>query len=691
MTDAFATASNLTRPRSAATIAVDNFLRKALRVSDPRDPAQVATALLVRYPEEAERDRRERAGLPYSSIPDYPAPASGGGASSIELLQAQDDLERDLQTLATSSQLKDIRVELTGWGRAVRQIASDGLAAARLALDTVNQDRALAARRQLSEYARLGRYVGALTDGSSLNFRRFAGSCDMLAGLILVAIGEGLATSGVTRSTKIVRAAAGELQSRRNAVMGALRGLNGAADIFLHHEEYPRGMTAFGLLQKRLDDGGEKDLRSLLDEATLSGAMERLIDLSTGASVDGLRELSTASALLVRSLQRLIELANSIATDEDEGLDAPSLATFAAALQLFIDAFAGKDSSRLLLIARPSIIVGGLYGIGADDGARMLLRLTSARGTIAGMVEGFAGCGCDDEAVRTQVALDYVLFLLDRAIDLYAVGSSNGEFGRAEKRAAMVGLVLGSAARLTDIAAKTTVFSFPQDLKTELASLSVDLVNAIRLAGAPWTADLKDLLVAELQSASVGEERIEQLVRSLSPAGSAGLFGLASNSIALGGSTGPTDTQSVLRTLLELVAQEEFGAKPTNGPAIHIPGMIETTLESRLPEITGALQGMEVSMERIEQRFGAPTDPKIYAFYMDAFNSKQQVTRTPAGQWLSGTGVIALRDVIKWAGTRQSFIDALDALPTPIGMKLRLTEDEIGLFFDLAPKIERLL
>ncbi|MGM4915038.1 hypothetical protein [Rhizobium sp. 768_B6_N1_8] len=70
----------ISRPRSAATVAVDNFLRKSLRVSDPRDPLQIANALLARYPEEAERDRRERAGLPYSNMPEIAPVIVGAGA-----------------------------------------------------------------------------------------------------------------------------------------------------------------------------------------------------------------------------------------------------------------------------------------------------------------------------------------------------------------------------------------------------------------------------------------------------------------------------------------------------------------------------------------------------------------------------------------------------------------------------------
>src|SRR4051794_23413583 len=94
-----------TTPRSPRTIAVDNFLRRALRVGDPRDPGQIAAALLSRYPEEAERDERERSGLAYSTLA-MPAPAATGGIAALaELAQARDDLERDTQALVSASEL----------------------------------------------------------------------------------------------------------------------------------------------------------------------------------------------------------------------------------------------------------------------------------------------------------------------------------------------------------------------------------------------------------------------------------------------------------------------------------------------------------------------------------------------------------------------------------------------------------
>ena len=575
MVDVFtAAASPVSKFRSPATVAVDNLLRKTLRVSDPRDPDQIANALLNFYPEEADRDRREQAGLPYSSVPDYVPQARNTGPSSVEMAQAQDDLERDLQTLSTSSPLKDIRIEMIGWGRSIRQLANDGLAAARLALDSVNHDRAMSARRQLGEYSRLARYVGTLTDGSAILFRRFAQSCDVLAGLILVAIGEGLASNGITRSTSIVRSAAGELQARRNAVIMALRSLTGSVESTLGQEDWPRGIEAYRNLVQQLEAGGQADLRALLEENALSQAMDDLVDLSTGASVEGLRELSTASAMLVHRFQRLIQLGQSIPVPIDVPItsgppESPPLVAFVSSLQLFVDAFVSKGSSRLLYVARPPIIVYGLYGAGGpDQGAIRLMNLTIARGFLLEQVDCFAGCGCDDDDISCQVLLDYLLFLLDRAIDLYAVGTDPDGLGEQERRATAVGLAIGAALDLTDQLKNPGVIlcEFSDKLKNKLGVIRDELLDPFGAPGA-WDPGLKSLMVRELRIAYQAEDQTERLVRSLTPQCDFNVFNFRNN-------------QSLIRWMIRAILQDMFGLGTNLPSPVQMPSPIASSMAS---------------------------------------------------------------------------------------------------------------
>ncbi len=528
MTDAsttdFATRTN----RSQNAVMVDNFMRKALRVSDPRNPDQIASALLSRYPEEADRDRREREGLPYSSAGDFrPMAVVSAGAGSVELETARTDLERDLATVSTLSQLKDIAVEMNGWGRAIRQAAADGIASARLALDSVNRDTALSARRTLTEYARLARFVGAMSDGSGLYFRRLAQSCDVLGALILVAIGEGMAASGITRSTAMVRVAASELQTRRNAVITALRGLTGSVDATLGQEDYPRGIVGYQMLVERLESGGQADLRALLEENALAAAMDQLVDLTTGASVAGLRELSTTASLLTHRFTRLVEYGRAVPQGRlPNGTwpspESPPLLNFVAALQLFNDAFTTSGSSRLLYLARPPILSYGLYGAPDRRLTTRLVDLTVARGNLAAAIDCFAGCGCDMRGVQCLVMFDFVLSMVDHAIDLLAVGTDPNGDGEAERRAIAAALL---CIRMQSFAAGEQ--GIPQtvgwpalcvvtpDIAAAAQQVRDELLTPFANTPALLSVDRRAAAARELRIAYAAEFQTETLVRNL--------------------------------------------------------------------------------------------------------------------------------------------------------------------------------
>lgn len=522
MTDTNTTTFAARTNRSQRTIAVDNFLRKALRVSDPHDPSQVANALLSRYPEEADRDRREREGLSYAS----PGASSSSvalavGAGTIELETARGDLERDLQSLTTLSQLKDITIEMTGWGRAIRQAASDGLAAARLALDANSRDTAMAARRNLSEYARLARFVGAMSDGSGLYFRKLAQSCDVLGALILVAMGDGLAASGITRSTAMVRVAASELQTRRNAVITALRGLIGSVDATLGQNDYPRGIVGYQMLVQQLEAGGQADLRALLEENALASAMDQLVDLTNGANVAGLRELSTTSALLTHRFTRLVQYGRAVPVPYPPpggsygSPESPPLLNFCAALQLFVDAFASSGSSRLLYVARPPVLAYGLYSTLDNIPANRLVRLTIARGNLVTALDCFAGCGCDIGGVQCIVLLDFVLSMIDRAIDLYAVGTDSNGKGEAEQRAVAAALLATMAARFADGSEGFGILcQLGEDITDAIIAVGKELLDPFVVGGA-IDSEVTKMAARELQIAYNAEIQTETLVRNL--------------------------------------------------------------------------------------------------------------------------------------------------------------------------------
>src|SRR4051812_6380611 len=151
--------------RSGNQVLFDNLLRRELKVSDPRDPQPMAAALLNRFPADAEAMRREREGLPISRELVAPIQTTAPSGTRTEIVQATNDLDLDLDAIVQESQLKDIQSELRGWARAIRSASVEGLAAARFALDANQRDVAIAARRTLNDFARLARFVGALSSG----------------------------------------------------------------------------------------------------------------------------------------------------------------------------------------------------------------------------------------------------------------------------------------------------------------------------------------------------------------------------------------------------------------------------------------------------------------------------------------------------------------------------------------------
>lgn len=121
--------------------------------------------------------------------------------------------------------------------------------------------------------------------------------------------------------------------------------------------------------------------------------------------------------------------------------ESPPLTSFLEGLQLFADAFESSGGFRLTRIARPPILFYGLYGTTTlEDADRRLLELIVQRGLLADELDCFLQCGCSPENIRCQVVLDKILYDVDRAIDLYALGKDN--FGEPERRAAAFSFVI---------------------------------------------------------------------------------------------------------------------------------------------------------------------------------------------------------------------------------------------------------
>lgn len=416
---------------SKAKLALDNLLRRELRVGDPHNPQQVAKALLDRYQSEprARGIQSEAEGMPFlRSAPRFVQAAPDNTATSVDLKQAMSDVDKDLDNLARNNLLKDIDAELGGWSDGIRSASQEGVNAARFGLDPRNRDRAIGMRRTLGDYARLARLVGSLNPSATHEFRSLAQSIDEVCAVILVMLGESLANNGFAGGRFLLQAPFTEMQTRRDACIHSLQNLLGSLSYQNAPNEWPRGIDAYRRLFDALEAQGQGDLRALMTEPELMRVLDDLVRRAAHGSAEGLRALGSTAQIELNRVYRLINFGYRLVDPES-----PPLTSFLESLRLFADGFGQSGGSRLLRVARPPIVFYGLYGIEEEAAAdRRIVNLTVARGRLASQIDCLARCACDD--ISCQVMLDKILYDVDRAIDLYAVGST--DLGLPEIRSA---------------------------------------------------------------------------------------------------------------------------------------------------------------------------------------------------------------------------------------------------------------
>jgi hypothetical protein len=348
----------------------------------------------------------------------------------------------------------------------------------------------MGARRQLGEYARLARLVGAMTCGQNQAYRRLAQSLDEVAALVLVLIGEALARIGFGGGRFLLQAPASELQARRDAVVLALRNLNGSTQEAFGSKDWPYGLHGLREVFKLLDNSGHADLRALFEENTIARHMDDLLDRASSANSWGLRALGATAAVSVQRLGRLVQL-----IDDQVKPNSPPLVAFLEAINLFVDGFQSTGSGyRLLFIARPPAVFYGLYGVGGPDAATdRLINLVVARGKLAALLDCYLGCSCCEDPAICQALLDKLLYDTDRAIDLYAFGADPQGDDEPEWRAAAYGLLV--EAFLT----KNPVTVRPSQARKSCLGISCLPVLADLQ---PTLQDIRDELVALLPNAT---------------------------------------------------------------------------------------------------------------------------------------------------------------------------------------------
>ena len=526
---------------SAASLALDNMLRNHLKVTNPRDPKQIAEGLLAFYQDlpQAAGIKQEALGLPFLQAPAVPALAPAQPTSSdAEFRIANGDVEKALMDLTNNPLTNDITPEMEGWGDAIRSAVVQGQNAARSGLDPTQRDKVIAVRRQLGEYGRMARFVGSLSPGMTQNFRRLGKALDEVSAVLLVMLGESLASVGFATGYYLLQVPLPELQQRRDAVVYALRNFNGGAQQSYGSDDWPRGIDAYRRLYKWLEEQGQGDLRSLLLENEVAQTMDALIGRAQNGTSEGLRALGVTAQLDIERFRRMAIVAPGAMAREDGHYDrSPPMESYLQALELFAETFKPAGGLRLLRIARPPILLYGLYSMNQIEDDNALFDLISVRGTLATIFDGLFPSN-SSRGVQPQVLLDMLLLELDRGIDLLALGSATDEGGPTEWRATAFWAIVHVIHRLlhegADAFKDGPIPELPR-LMADLKQIKQDYANAtvgvphlarafhrfasLSLTEVPLHMDerRRQGVAEELRVQASLEDRWENLVRTVAP------------------------------------------------------------------------------------------------------------------------------------------------------------------------------
>src|SRR6516164_5200646 len=415
----FGPTSSARRPSGNATVnlAVDNMICNQLKVSDVRDPKQIADALLNYYRDlpVAAAVRQEAQGLPFLQAPAVAAlPPPQPTSSDAEFRIADGDVEKALTDLSTNPLTNDIVPEMQGWADSIRNAVAQGYTAARQGLDPTQRDMVFAVRRQLGEYGRMARFVGSLSPGMTQNYRRLGQALDETSAVLLVMLGESLASVGFASGYYLLQVPLAELQQRRDAVIFALRNFTGGAQQAYGPDDWPRGIDAYRRLYNWLEQQGQGDLRSLLIENEIAQSMDALISRAQNGTAEGLRALGVTAQLDIERFRRMAIVAPGAMSRNGHYDRSPPLEAYLQALELFAETFRPAGGLRLLRIARPPILFYGIYNPNTVEDDRDLVELIMVRGNLATTFDSlFPASGV--RSVEPQVLLDMLLLELDRA------------------------------------------------------------------------------------------------------------------------------------------------------------------------------------------------------------------------------------------------------------------------------------
>jgi hypothetical protein len=404
------------------TRALDELLRRKLKVGNPSDVAEMLRALEERYPDKTAQNTAESMGLPPVTTGLVLAPASPLAAAprtvaGAEYTTVMSQLKADFATIVDAPSERDIGVELSGWRDYLLKEYADGASAARLSQDAAQRERAQLAIRRLNEFAWLARLVGIAMGEQYWDFRRTATSLDNAADILRILIGEALYDVGLSMNGLILQVPATDLRLRGNATVEALSGLiTGDEPIF---DDWGERLRAYNDLYNELDPELKVYARPDGMKESIDNLVNTFANGVSATTADSLRQLAATAPVEVGRLRRVLSVARRVL---DTQQPSSALSIFVQALSLFISAFESSRGGVLYVdLAMPSPL-GSRKLPPVDLQARMALRqLVDQRAFYAQVLEGTIVFR--EHTAGNMVALarnDLRLFLLHLAIDTIA-------------------------------------------------------------------------------------------------------------------------------------------------------------------------------------------------------------------------------------------------------------------------------
>jgi hypothetical protein len=318
-------------------------------------------ALQGLYPEKHAAITAEGLGLPPTTALALTTAATPATAlapksfASAEYDSVLTEMQNDFTAVVNAAENRDYNVELGGWQSSSGREYAEGSAAARMAQDPGQRERALLAIRRLNEYAFAIRLFATTVGESFWDFRRLSTTLDNAADNLRILIGETLYDVGLAMNGMLLQVPVSDFRARGAALNDSLDGwLTGNQEIF---DDWGVRLTSYQSFFDKLDADLRVYARPEGLRAAVDGLVNAIVNGMSSNSADALRQLSITAPPEIARLGRVFNVATTVLANSATA--SSSLSIFTRSLGLFIDAFKNARGGVLYIdLALPSPLSG---------------------------------------------------------------------------------------------------------------------------------------------------------------------------------------------------------------------------------------------------------------------------------------------------------------------------------------------